>query len=191
MINLPASVKIFKNKLKNRETDTSYFHLPHQAKRNNKLIKNLWAASWHIRLWFQQLACSDHIFHIFQYKFNKFSPTFIDNSRLKRYFMLFITTYASFLLPGTCDNSSEFGTHVLQFFWTSAFTVFSHPLAFFATDTASAEECNFGLKSSTRFNVHVPAFFQACTEKQWYGWEPPITINSNIFIILCRWFILN
>ena len=91
--------------------------------------------------------------------------------------MLFIITYASFLLPGTCDNSSEFGTHVLQFFWTSAFTVFSHLLAFYATDTASAEErCNFGLKSSTRFNVHVPAFFQACTEKQWHGWEPPITI---------------
>ena len=31
MINLPASVKIFKNKLKNRETDKFYFHLPHQA----------------------------------------------------------------------------------------------------------------------------------------------------------------
>ena len=41
MINLPASVKIFKNKLKNRETDKSYFHLPHQAKRNNKLIKKI------------------------------------------------------------------------------------------------------------------------------------------------------
>ena len=40
MINLPASVKFFKNKLKNRETDKSYFHLPHQAKRNNKLTKN-------------------------------------------------------------------------------------------------------------------------------------------------------
>ena len=31
MINLPASVKIFKNKLKNWETDKSYFHHPHQA----------------------------------------------------------------------------------------------------------------------------------------------------------------
>ena len=39
MINLLASVKIFKNKLKNRETDKFYFHLPHHAKRNNKLIK--------------------------------------------------------------------------------------------------------------------------------------------------------
>ena len=29
----PASVKIFKNKLKNRETDKSYFHLPHQSRR--------------------------------------------------------------------------------------------------------------------------------------------------------------
>ena len=38
MINLPASVKIFKNKLNKRETDKSYFHLPHHAKRNNKLI---------------------------------------------------------------------------------------------------------------------------------------------------------
>ena len=39
MINLPASVKIFKNKLKTRANDKFYFHLPHQAKRNNKLIK--------------------------------------------------------------------------------------------------------------------------------------------------------
>ena len=31
MINLTASVKIFKNKLRNWETDKSYFHLPHQA----------------------------------------------------------------------------------------------------------------------------------------------------------------
>ena len=37
MINLPASVTIFKNKLKNLETDKSYFHLPRQAKTNDKL----------------------------------------------------------------------------------------------------------------------------------------------------------
>ena len=37
VIYLPASVKIFKNKLKNRQTDISYFHLSHQAKINNKL----------------------------------------------------------------------------------------------------------------------------------------------------------
>ena len=43
MINLPASVKNFKNKLKNRETDKSCFHLPHQGKRNNKLIKKIFA----------------------------------------------------------------------------------------------------------------------------------------------------
>ena len=54
--------------------------------------------------------------------------------------MLFIITCAFSLLPGTCDNSSEIGTHVLQFFWTSAFTKFSHPLAYFVTDTASTEE---------------------------------------------------
>ena len=41
MINLPAPVKIFKYKLKNWETDKSYFHLSHQAKRNNKLIKKI------------------------------------------------------------------------------------------------------------------------------------------------------
>ena len=41
MINLLASIKIFKNKLKNRETDKSYFYLPHQVKGNNKLIKKI------------------------------------------------------------------------------------------------------------------------------------------------------
>ena len=35
MIYLPASVKIFKNKLKNLETDESYFHLLHQTKSYN------------------------------------------------------------------------------------------------------------------------------------------------------------
>ena len=54
--------------------------------------------------------------------------------------MLFIITYPLFLLPGTCDNSSEIGTHVVQFFWTSALTKFDHPLAFFVTNTASTEE---------------------------------------------------
>ena len=33
MINLPASVKIFKNKLKSWETDKSCFHLPHLRQR--------------------------------------------------------------------------------------------------------------------------------------------------------------
>ena len=37
MIYLPASVKIFKNKLRNWETDKFYCRLPHQAKRNNEL----------------------------------------------------------------------------------------------------------------------------------------------------------
>ena len=32
MVNLPASDKIFKNKLKNWETDKSYFSLPSSAK---------------------------------------------------------------------------------------------------------------------------------------------------------------
>ena len=55
-INLPAFVKIFKNKLKNWETDNLYFHLPQPVK-NYKLIKFL-------------LSCHK-VFHIFQYKFNK------------------------------------------------------------------------------------------------------------------------
>ena len=51
MINLLATrSKFSKNKLKNWETDNSYFYLPLQAKRNNKLIKLLWE-------WFRQLVC--------------------------------------------------------------------------------------------------------------------------------------
>ena len=53
MIYLRASVKIFKNKMKIWETDKSYFHFPHWAKRNNKLRKFLFK-------WFQQFVCLDY-----------------------------------------------------------------------------------------------------------------------------------
>lgn len=44
------------------------------------------------------------------------------------------------ILSGTCENSDQVGTHILQFFWSSAFAKFSHPLAYFITNTASTEE---------------------------------------------------
>jgi len=40
-------------------------------------------------------------------------------------------------VSGFCEESSELGSHVLQFFWTCAFTNFSYPLAYFVTTTAS------------------------------------------------------
>ena len=49
-------------------------------------------------------------------------------------------TCGSYLFPGTCDNSPEIGTHVVQFFWTSALTKFGHPPAFFVTNTGSTKE---------------------------------------------------
>ena len=76
MINLPASVKIFKNELKNWETDKSYFYFPHQAKRNKKLMKFLLSC---LKAFYSLLLETDlnilqiwtTDFHIFQYKFNQ------------------------------------------------------------------------------------------------------------------------
>ena len=44
------------------------------------------------------------------------------------------------LFIGTCDTSPDVGTHILQFFWTSVFVPFSHPLAYFITKTAPTED---------------------------------------------------
>lgn len=38
---------------------------------------------------------------------------------------------------GVCEETSDVGTHVLQYFWTCVFTKFSYPLAYFVTRTAS------------------------------------------------------
>ena len=71
-INLPASVTIFKNKLKNWEIDKSYFHLPHQANRNNKLIKIPFELpQGFLESDFNSLHACGYNFQIFQYKFNK------------------------------------------------------------------------------------------------------------------------
>ena len=56
-----------------------------------------------------------------------------------------INTFVSLifvLLPGATDHG-EIGTHVLQFFWSSAFQNFSYPLAYFVNTEASAEEIQF------------------------------------------------
>ena len=93
--------------------------------------------------------------------------------------MLFIITYASFLLPGTCDNSSEIGTHELKFFWTSAFTIFSHPLLL-----------KRGRISGWRAvqDLMYLHFFRNALQNSGIDENRP-SIYSNIFISLCRWFI--
>ena len=49
-------------------------------------------------------------------------------------------TISSISLSAGATEDGELGTHVLQFFWSSAFTQFSHPLAYFVTNTATTEE---------------------------------------------------
>ena len=53
------------------------------------------------------------------------------------------------------------GTHVLQFFWSCAYTNFSYPLAYFVTTTASYEDLNLyfweGVRSLMAANLTVLA----------------------------------
>ena len=46
--------------------------------------------------------------------------------------------FAHVILGAT--EEGELGTHILQYFWSSTFYNFSHPLAYFITTTAPAED---------------------------------------------------
>ena len=70
--------------------------------------------------------------------------------------MFFVITFASFLLTVVSGKLSEIGPHILQFFGTSAFTIFGHPRASFVTNTASTEETLLWLMESPQLISQLP-----------------------------------
>ena len=65
----------------------------------------------------------------------------VERHKVTVHLMVIVLYHIIYLsLSAGATEDGELGTHILQFFWSSAFTQFSHPLAYFVTNTATTEE---------------------------------------------------